>query len=458
MHITALDGAGNLLRSLGAISHRCLQPCPADGAKRYAFGPATLLPADPNVVRLRAVAQTQFQGDSTITGEVAVGGADLGLAQDFVAGGIEVNQVVANPDVQDAGFGASRSIRNATLAGPPFIGGKTTLVRVPLLHRGGPPAPGVDAVLSGTKNGVALSGSPLRPLATATAVVTGSSQPTSARENLLTGGRVLVWRLPPSWSGGGPVALDVFVNPPSLPPAERLRECAGCVNNNNRYRATATFKAPPAREVRLAPYRIAEENAAGTVVARETRALDPLADVGERFLPLPDDGLAFLPEGAPVRTGSRDCGTQASLIAIQHLASGAAGLPLGVLPSGSSCVMGGNPFTADDDVNVPGVHVVVSGMGVSIARLDDGGLSLVHELGHAFGLQHASCRHGEEDGGGCENLFPNAHGSLGGTGIDPIAGTLRAAGDPAGEHAHDILSYGANRWMSTVTFLGSRRG
>lgn len=74
-----------------------------------------------------------------------------------------------------------------------------------------------------------------------------------------------------------------------------------------------------------------------------------------------------------------------------------------------------------------------------------------HEMGHAIGFEHASCDHGEGSGGGCDGAFPIPHGGTGGFGFDFTNWKLVVPTAP-NDHNHDLMSYGADRWVSTVTW------
>ncbi|MEP6634267.1 MAG: hypothetical protein ABJA62_08670, partial [Luteimonas sp.] len=85
------------------------------------------------------------------------------------------------------------------------------------------------------------------------------------------------------------------------------------------------------------------------------------------------------------------------------------------------------------------------------------GKILAHELAHTFGRHHAGSAHGEE---GADSNFPYPHGWLAEPGLAITtewwngSPWLFIPGDPAAQHAHDLMSYGGPNWASPYTYKG----
>jgi hypothetical protein len=115
---------------------------------------------------------------------------------------------------------------------------------------------------------------------------------------------------------------------------------------------------------------------------------------------------------------------------------------------------------------VPAPITAVEGLGnrnCAIGKIDPASLTgdifgvAAHEIGHSLGRPHASCDHGEKDGGGCESapdVFPCTHGGICTYGFDTYDLTVIDPGSPpAAGHAHDFMSYGpAPTWISGYTY------
>jgi hypothetical protein len=90
-------------------------------------------------------------------------------------------------------------------------------------------------------------------------------------------------------------------------------------------------------------------------------------------------------------------------------------------------------------------------------------MTIAHEIGHGFDIDHAGCSHGEEGGGGCDpapSVFPCPHGGICLSAFEldePFGfntynmGVLQPR--TATSHAHDFMSYGGlPNWISRYTF------
>lgn len=84
----------------------------------------------------------------------------------------------------------------------------------------------------------------------------------------------------------------------------------------------------------------------------------------------------------------------------------------------------------------------ISTLGVAVSGEGCGG-TYAHEIGHAFGLCHASNSHGESDGGTAETPWPYPHGRIVGHGWNPGAPAKLITPGGSGWHSHDAMSYGA---------------
>ncbi|MBN1418467.1 MAG: hypothetical protein JXP34_06790 [Planctomycetes bacterium] len=108
---------------------------------------------------------------------------------------------------------------------------------------------------------------------------------------------------------------------------------------------------------------------------------------------------------------------------------------------------------------IGGRNAVVAAITPAAASAGDTQI-VAHEMGHAYGRTHASCDHGEKDGGGCEPapaVFPCNHGGICTFGFDTIEMRVIDPGDTTGvgAHVHDFMSYGgAPEWVSPYTYTG----
>ncbi len=112
------------------------------------------------------------------------------ITRDFRVDGMEVTQAIQN------------LANNA-----PLVANKLTYVRAYATQTSGPSTPNVEAHLVGTRNGVALPGSPLQPINGVRALTTGGS---FDRAKLNDG---WYFRLPDNWIGTGALTLQVVVDP-----------------------------------------------------------------------------------------------------------------------------------------------------------------------------------------------------------------------------------------------------
>jgi hypothetical protein len=84
----------------------------------------------------------------------------------------------------------------------------------------------------------------------------------------------------------------------------------------------------------------------------------------------------------------------------------------------------------------------VAGLGVALTGEGCGG-TYAHEIGHNFGLPHASNSHAECAGGDCDPEWPLPHGGRNGNGWNSLApDKLTVPSFSNGTHSHDFMSYG----------------
>jgi len=97
--------------------------------------------------------------------------------------------------------------------------------------------------------------------------------------------------------------------------------------------------------------------------------------------------------------------------------------------------------------------IVRAGLGILNQAME----TIAEEIGHALGRPHAGCDvHPPGEDAPCEptyQQFPCPHGGVCTPGFDTHTLQAIGVGDPAGEHAHDFMSYGGGvQWISPYTY------
>ncbi|MBX2801575.1 MAG: hypothetical protein KTR31_28115 [Myxococcales bacterium] len=246
--------------------------------------------------------------------------------------------------------------------------------------------------------------------------------------------------IPAAWTRRT-LRLSIDVNVPAVGGAKPVPECKaeylGECDRGNRITARATFREPHRATVSPILVTLGSEAASFADVAsvlRNMNALYPTQfDLGPiRSLAVPaditgDDLLARVQD----RFGCT---------------------PPHITDPGSWLACGFDPTTFQPAVvprsptgSAPGKAVLGNNAYYTIA----GGTTPAHEAGHAIGFQHATCAHDEASGGACDEHFPTDHGRIAGIGFDLERWALKLEDIDASTHAHDVMSYGGNRWISS---------
>ncbi|MGA1238477.1 MAG: PQQ-binding-like beta-propeller repeat protein, partial [Limisphaerales bacterium] len=374
-------------------------------------------------------------------GELPAGGVDLVLRE------MEVTQVIQN---------LSHEV--------PLIQGKPTLVRV-YVDSGGVDIPGVQVLLHGERNGVALEGSPLLMSSGSPCGAVTALGPDRA---LLEG--TLNFLLPRVWREGD-VTLTAQVNADGFVPEEDLA-------NNERSLSVRFVQQPPICIVAY-PVKTADDSG-DELVPNAFKLFDPaLERIKNRALSLlPTDRIRIYPRDSvieelqflswgPYEMG--DDGDKSKILAslwvhdqlsddpdacddeharthymgvIDPRSAGLGGWGGVALMGGDSLVVAMHPGgTGDYDFNAP-----------------RGGRTLAHELGHNYGRSHVDCGGPQDPDTGypydpCQLSDLDPAGYYGVDLLDPenIAIVVPEAGD-AVSVVSDLMSYGWNRWTSDYTF------
>ncbi|MFL5844429.1 MAG: hypothetical protein ACJ762_07020 [Solirubrobacteraceae bacterium] len=442
--VSLLDAAGNDLQGV-STSLRCSSNCDGGtGGGTWSFGPVTTVgDPDPATAKVRVTVPVDGpSGPRTLTRDIAF-----------------ATPTESFPDLEPLGMEATQGVQPAIASitehapGPlvasapgliPLVAGKSTIVRVPVTaaRSARHDVAGVTGRLSGSLDGRAFAEvlAPVAP-AVATAFPAGGGQLATeavARRE----GPALTFRLPPFWvSRPGQLHLEFEVNGNAVPPGERIRECDGCKHPGDIMVLTIPVITAPATRVLLDAWEfedlgapVGQPRRGGSITSRWTRA--------ERLLPLPDGAFEATGFHQPIRTSTRDCGRLLDLLQQAAIQDPGIGIPVASIPAnGRMCTVGSFSAAGISRLNVS-----------AIARLDDDGSTLAHEMFHVFGLSHSSCDHGENDGGGCDPTGSGPHGMLGGMGVDVDLLETKAIGTTAGFHTHDVLTYGGPRWVGVQSW------
>jgi hypothetical protein len=200
---------------------------------------------------------------------------------DLRATSLEVNQSIQR-------FGLPLNTGPVPYVGVKLVRGATTIVRAyanafATGRAAGSPIPAVPAVLEGTRNGVALPGSPLSPESGPRALFTGP--PLVSLEEVANPNSGFTFRLPLEWTTGGPIQLRSVINPQTV--ASSITE-----SNLGNNRFTLTGVAFEARyPITISPVKVVYTDPADTSKQRVPGPASAVFAQARNIAPLGDDQL-----------------------------------------------------------------------------------------------------------------------------------------------------------------------
>ena len=454
----------------------------------------------PHSFEVRAIGPTGIADATPASQSFAV----FPAGRNFFAAGLEITQAIQerviarslvrfNPAL--APFFAERTYN----ASPPLVKGKPGVLR---LYAGLSGVSGsvdrVPALLHGFRIGrfgrsVPLPGSPLRPFHQTMRVFGGQSVEDVRGVTVPGGQRSWNFRLPAQWASGT-IHLVAEANAGTTP----IAECPGCVDEANRMRVSASFNetgvtlirpwkirwtgTTPPREIGGDPdpqfrdlrklYPTAPEDAVvlpyhGIIETKATKCSKLLSavtyarylwlqqfdlEIGDFDFSVPDEVLSQLfPELYPASLPG-------PLKKTAFYGVGPTEIP-GLTGCGSGSAYVGTPIDVDAPLGDVG-QAVADALGLGGPStptptgwgLGDRPLTHAHEIGHIYGLIHASNDHGECGGGSCEADWPYEHGGIGTVGFDIDDMQPRPAANLGAHASHDFMSYGPDRWVSLLSY------
>lgn len=335
----------------------------------------------------------------------------------------------------------------AVPAKPGLIARRPSLLRVYPVYDRADQAPDdltlpVLVTVRATRDGKELAPGPVNAAATAipARLAAGRNAAADVATRRLRKHGSTVIRLPPEWTEQGTTTLSVSVKAPLGQP---VCTAAACKVDDQFSGLKAKFFASPRMTVHafglelddLGTYTEPEQ----VPFLKAPSQAEVLESVDEswKWLPVSPDALQVLYRGNLLKKAYQwhDGFELCDLLGTPAYSDngGTLDLPLTVIQQGVWADARGCAY-----LGWPGA--VVRG------RLD---LTTAHELSHNIGLDHAGCSHDEASGGGCEKNFPIPHGGLDGVPVDPATGEVQTTS--SSEHGHDMMSYGSNRWISSVT-------
>ena len=341
-----------------------------------------------------------------------------GVLRDLATASWEVTQAIQNLDHDVA-----------------LIAGKTTYVRVYGRQLLGPSSAGVECELVGSRGGASLAGSPLKPVGGTLSLAVGGTYD----RRILNDGWLFL--LPASWTNAGTIQLRAEVDP--------RKQFYELNRMNNEISRSFYFDTVPSVPVVI--YRIAYDQG-GTTYKPPFSHATMLADWIRRAYPVSDLQVWYR-SATYTKSGPPSCSKVNSWLKSLWWDNYFHGsLPLntrfyGMVDDGGGFMRGCAPSTPANVASGP--------TGTSTWGWDfDGSFGDwygAHELGHAFGREHAEfCD--AEDGA----WYPHPDGRISGalTGNKAIFGFNVGTLDVYGPNWRELMTYCNNIWISDYTYSG----
>lgn len=372
------------------------------------------------------------------------------LSEDGAVAQASVSVIYSLPNVFPIGLEVTQAtqygVAVSTRGGPygvPLAAGRPTVVRIYAARSVwmGGRAVSVDQVqLRGSRHGAPLPESPLTINQLKSVTVTADDLINPLREDA---SRTWNFLLPRAWTEAGQIELIAQINS-----NRSLQECDRCFGDNE-WRTTIRFEDVGSLRIQPVIVGFRDDSSGGTREAPIETALCTLQALLKVY---PIWGIQmFIPAFVTVRGDASDSAVLDALArGFGHLAGNTR--VYGLKPGGDGLAFG-RYATGPATDQTCGVELF------SQRALSWGAAYAAHELGHTFGLCHASDDHGESSGGCTERDWPYPHGGIGEVGFDVYRMEALAPGTPSGTHAHDFMSYGGNdrrnhpvEWVSPLTW------
>jgi hypothetical protein len=384
---------------------------------------------------------------------------------------LPVNASTWTLDLEVSGLEVVQTIQNPT-NDVPLVSGKETFVRVfPGILSSTPPRTNVDlwpnVLLYGTRGGTPLPGSPLEPVYS-----TGNPRSVGTTINRRDVNNGVWFRLPASWTDGT-VQLRAVVNP------RRVQAETNYTNNEITRSASFARKAPICLDIKP----VSTER--GVTITRwprdegARRFIQAFFQRAEQLLPT-HELRVFMRGGDPLRKPrwylvesdpfglsrtNADSGWMLFLLKVSTLFDG------NLCPDGGRTI---RTVMAQDfpDREVNGMNLADTVLfftfwepaGGFAQNVPGGGVTLAHEIGHAYGRGHVNCPVGVPDG--VDGGYPHPPCQIDTSGPNEHLGFDRGLPFSPGrtpglllpETTGDLMSYAHQiphpRWTSNYTWLG----
>jgi hypothetical protein len=324
-------------------------------------------------------------------------------------------------------------------------------------------------------SGAFLPGSPLAPVNSSADLAAGFTLDDTRRDPRRSWNFVL----PDSWTAEGDIRLLAWVNP--LGPA-RQPECPGC-EANNVFDVTVSFRQVQTQDIQVKVY--ATEVFWRDVDGRSQSLAPTSVDIART--------LAWWLKATPVDPRTVQLTWTWARMAWDYAADARVSPAISGVPDALAFQSAVNADNADETRNYTVLPILMShnthpnpspsgspftppvgctggaAIGGPPKSLTSGtcGPTLAQEATHALGLNHACnatpCIHGDEQGGGFDPSYPDAHGSVetDAFGFDTW-NMVVVPPDTGSDHTHDFMSYGGDfgnpfsatspKWVSMYTW------